>query len=153
MRLERALRWIIVGLFYFGFAGTVAELWLLEHTESFAQWLPFLVLLGSAGAMGWAVLRPGPASLWAARLTTLAVAVTGAAGVYLHYRGNVAFELEMDPGLQGLALVRDALKGATPSLAPGLMIQLGLLGWAYTYRHPDLTTHEQEAPDEEAAAS
>lgn len=142
MPAERTFRWIIVGLFYFGFAGTVAELWLLEHTESFAQLAPFLVLFAAAGSMAWALIRPGRWSLRATQLATLAVAVVGAVGVYLHYSGNVAFELEMDPDRSGLALVREALKGATPSLAPGLMVQLGMLGLAYTYRHPGLSSGE-----------
>ncbi|MFB3131882.1 MAG: hypothetical protein ACE10K_05095, partial [Rhodothermales bacterium] len=48
------------------------------------------------------------------------------------------FELEMYPTLKGLELFWESIKGATPALAPGTMIQLGLLGWAYTYRHPAL---------------
>jgi hypothetical protein len=45
----------------------------------------------------------------------------------------VEFELEMYPGLSGLELFREAMKGATPALAPGTMTILGLLGLAYTY--------------------
>jgi hypothetical protein len=148
MPVERIFRWIIVGLFYFGFAGTAAELWLLEHTESFAQVAPFLVLFAAAGAMAWALIRPGPWSLRATQLATLAVAIVGAVGVYLHYSGNVAFELEMDPDRSGLLLVREALRGATPSLAPGLMVQQGLLGLAYTYRHPGLRSGEDLEKEE-----
>lgn len=154
MPVERIFRWIIVGLFYFGFVGTAAELWLLGHTESFAQMAPFLVLFGAAAAMAWALARPGPWSLRATQVATLAVAIVGLVGVYLHYRGNVAFELEMDPDRSGWALIREALRGATPSLAPGLMIQLGLLGLAYTYRHPGLRIGrdpEKEEADEDAA--
>lgn len=152
MPAERTFRWIIVGLFYFGLAGTTAELWLLGHTESFAQMAPFLVLFAAGAAMAWALIRPGLWSLRATQLATVAVAIVGAVGVYLHYRGNVAFELEMDPDRTGLELIREALTGATPSLAPGLMIQLGLLGLAYTYRHPGLRTRdkpEKEEADEE----
>lgn len=151
---DRTFRWIVVGLFYFGFAGTTAELWLLDHTDSFAQLAPFLVLFAAAGAMAWALIRPGHWSLRATQAATLAVAIVGAIGVYLHFMGNVAFELEMDPDNGGLTLVREALKGATPLLAPGLMIQLGLLGLAYTYRHPKLrsgTPPAKEEGDEDAA--
>jgi hypothetical protein len=38
--------------------------------------------------------------------------------------------------MKGLELFWEAMKGATPSLAPGVMAQLGLLGLACTYRHP-----------------
>jgi hypothetical protein len=69
--------------------------------------------------------------------TMLLFVISGFAGLFLHYQGNVEFELEMYPSLKGLELFRKAIKGTTPpTLAPGTMIQLGLLGLAYTYRHP-----------------
>jgi hypothetical protein len=64
--------------------------------------------------------------------------VSGVLGAWLHYRGNVEFELEMEPALRGLTLFWRAMRGATPALAPGTMIQLGLVGLAYTFRHPAL---------------
>ena len=45
---------------------------------------------------------------------------SGVLGLYLHYRGNVEFELEMYPSLRGFGLFWEALKGATPALAPAL---------------------------------
>jgi hypothetical protein len=53
-----------------------------------------------------------------------------------HYQGNMEFELETYPSISGLALFKEAMMGATPALAPGTMIELGLIGLAYTYRHP-----------------
>lgn len=47
----------------------------------------------------------------------------------MHYQTNVEFEKEMYPGLEGLALFTKSMKGATPSLAPGAMIMLALIGW------------------------
>ena len=41
--------------------------------------------------------------------------------------------------MRGLELVWEALKGATPALAPGAMAQLGLVGLAFAYRHPLLS--------------
>jgi hypothetical protein len=60
----------------------------------------------------------------------------GLVGLGLHYQGNVEFELEMYPSMGGVDLVWEALTGATPALAPGTMVGLGLLGLAYTHRHP-----------------
>ena len=57
-------------------------------------------------------------------------------GVILHYRGNAEFELEMTPALGGLALMKAAILGATPLLAPGTMSLLGIIGLLYTWRHP-----------------
>jgi hypothetical protein len=46
-------------------------------------------------------------------------------------------------------LFREALSGATPALAPGTMVQFGLLGLLYTYRHPRLDAAERETRREE----
>jgi hypothetical protein len=57
----------------------------------------------------------------------------------LHFQVNMEFQLEMDPALAGMALFRTAiLAKSPPALAPGAMIQLGLIGLAYTFRHPAL---------------
>jgi hypothetical protein len=58
--------------------------------------------------------------------------------VWLHYRSNVEFELEMYPTLAGGALVWQSLKGAIPALAPAALAQLGLMGLVLTLGHPGL---------------
>ena len=65
-----------------------------------------------------------------------AFVAAGLLGTWLHYRGNVEFELERTPTLAGWALFRAAMEGATPSLAPGTMIHFGLIGLLFTWRHP-----------------
>jgi hypothetical protein len=62
--------------------------------------------------------------------------VSGVLGTWYHYTGNVEFELERTPELGGWALFQAAMGGATPALAPGTMIQLGLIGLLFTFRHP-----------------
>ncbi len=129
---RRVLFWVLLA----SFIGTGGELLLLEHTEDFWQWLP-LVLLGlGSGALVLRVLVP---RAWTIRLIRLLMGlflVTGSVGLYLHYRGNAEFELEMYPTLAGLELFWEALKGATPTLAPAAMVQFGFLGLAYCFRHP-----------------
>jgi len=136
--LSERLRQFMAGLFLFGSAGMLAELALLDHTESLVQWLPFLAVGAGALAMAWALWRPGVTALRSIQATGVAIAVVGRLGVWYHYRGNTAFELEIVPTAGGWALAWESLTGATPALAPGLMIQLGLLGLAFTYRHPAL---------------
>ncbi len=65
---------------------------------------------------------------------------SGNLGLFLHYDGNVEFELEMYPEMEGWELVWEALTGATPALAPGGMVLLGLIGIAFSYRHSLTTT-------------
>jgi hypothetical protein len=79
---------------------------------------------------------------------TLSV-VSGLLGVFLHYRGNVEFELEHNPRATGWALFREAMMGATPALAPGVMVQIGLLGLLYAFLsvkgHPERSEGSTQA--------
>ncbi len=65
--------------------------------------------------------------------------VASIAGMVLHYLGSVEFELEMYPDLGGIDLFWQAITGATPALAPGMMLLLGLIGWLFTFQHPRLS--------------
>jgi hypothetical protein len=89
-------------------------------------------------------LRPDRLSLRVFQLLMLAVFATGVAGVVLHYRSNVVFELEMYPSLGGRQLIWQSLKGAVPALAPGALVQLGLVGLAFTLGHPGLRASRRE---------
>ncbi|HEX2203139.1 MAG TPA: hypothetical protein VHG91_07565 [Longimicrobium sp.] len=132
------IRRLLLALMGVGTAGLLAELALLEHYESGWQWVP-LVLLGAGLLLGIAVwLKPSAVTLRLFQALMAAYVVAGAVGFWLHFRGNVEFELESDPSLGGLALVWAALQGATPALAPGAMAQLGLLGLVLAFRHPAL---------------
>ena len=136
------VRTILLGILLLGAVGTATELVLIEHYEEFWQLAP-LVLLGlGVLAAGWQLLRGDRASVRALRVVMLLFLVSGVVGVILHYEGNLEFELEMEPSMRGLTLVWEALRGATPALAPGTMIQLGLVGLAATFRHPALATRE-----------
>ena len=133
-----ALRRVLLALVAFGAAGLVAELVLLEHYESAWQYTP-LVLLGlTLVAVAVVARRPSPASVRFFQTVMVLCVAAGLVGVFLHYDGNVEFELEREPLLRGLGLFWEAMRGATPALAPGAMAQLGLLGLVYTYRHPAL---------------
>lgn len=123
---------LLLAIWLFALAGTAAELLLLGHFDGFLQLIPVgLVALGLAVG-SWYAARPGPASLLAFRGTLVALALGGLAGLWLHYRGNVEFELEMYPGLSGTHLVWQAVTGATPTLAPGAMVVLALIGYSVT---------------------
>jgi hypothetical protein len=132
------LRRILLALVALGAAGLFAELGLLEHFESAAQWIPLALLVVVLGVTAAVHGRRGAGTVRAFRAVMALCVVTGAVGVYLHYRGNVEFEIERDGSLRGLRLFWEAVRGATPALAPGAMSQLGLLGLAYAYRHPAL---------------
>ncbi len=118
--------------FLLSLAGTGAELLLLEHTQDGWQLIPVVLIGVALAATAWLTAARSTAGLWFFRGVMVLFVLSGLLGLGLHYNGNLAFELEMYPSMQGAKLVWETLKGATPVLAPGTMIATGLLGWAYT---------------------
>jgi hypothetical protein len=119
-----------------GVAGTGTELVLLGHFESLAQRIPLSLLTLGLAVLGWHAARPSPRSVRTLQGVMALFIVSGGAGLYLHYRGNLEFELEMYPAMRGAELVGKTLTGATPVLAPGTMTMLGLVGLALAHGHP-----------------
>ena len=140
------IRRILLALFALGVIAATVELLLLGHTESTIQRVPLFALALAGVAAATVATWPGRWVVRGFRLVGAVMIGVGGLGLYMHYRSNVEFELEMEPSLHGTALASAALKGATPALAPGLMAHLGLLALVFTYRHPAL---EREDPNEE----
>ena len=132
----RRIRLALLVILALGIPGSALELLLLKHTDGPWQLLPLFLLAASALVLAWIALAPSLVGLRLWRLLMVLFVVSGLVGVLLHYRGNVEWELERMPGTGGWDLFRRAIMGATPSLAPGTMLQLGLVGLLYTYRHP-----------------
>lgn len=134
-----AARRILLAILVLGAVGIMAELLLLNHIEDAWQLIP--LGLGGATLLMSAVMaiKPTTTALRLFQLVMLLMIVSGAVGVYLHYVATTEFQLEMDPALRGFALFKKAIVAkAPPALAPGAMTQLGLIGLAYTFRHPAL---------------
>ena len=135
----RRLRRFLLAILVLGMSGTAAELLLLSHHEDAKQSIP-LVLIGAALlVLAWHGAAGAAASVRALQVTMLLFVGAGALGMVLHFRSTMEFQLETDPSLKGRKLYWKALQAkAPPTLAPGVMVQLGLLGLAYAYRHPAL---------------
>lgn len=133
------LRKLLLVTLIVSLVGTLVELLLLEHFDDAWQWTPIALLTASLLTLGWHGLERGATSLNVLRGLMVLCMVSGLVGLLLHYKGNVEFELEMYPDLSGWKLFKDAMMGATPALAPGAMMQLGLVGLAWTFRHPAFT--------------
>ena len=132
------LRGALLAILVVGLVGVLGELWLLEHTEEAWQRLPIFMIIASLVVLAWHALDRGALPVRALQLAMALFIVTGAIGIALHLKGNLEFELDMQPTLSGTTLLWQTLKGATPTLAPATMVQLGLIGLAYTYHHPAL---------------
>lgn len=132
-------RRILMAILLVGIAGISLELTLLAHVEDVYQWIP-LILAGAATVSAALIaLRPSTRMIRLFQAVMLLFLLSGGVGMALHFQANMEFQLEMDPALAGMALFRKAIVAKTPpALAPGAMIQLGLIGLAYTFRHPAL---------------
>ena len=118
--------------------GAAAELLLLGHSEGWRQWIPLaLFLLSLLVLLCHAVVRR-TVTRRIFQATMLLFIISGAVGCWFHYQAKREFKLETNPALAGWELFREAIiSGAVPPiLAPGMMIQLGLIGLAYCYCRP-----------------
>lgn len=132
------MRALLLALVVLGTVGLILELVLLEHMESLLQWIPLGVLAIGLAASAVLAVKQTARTVRAFQLAMAAFVATALVGLVLHYRGNVAFELEMDSSIAGIDLIWRSLRGATPALAPGAMAQVGLLGLIQSYGHPAL---------------
>lgn len=141
---------MLVMIFILGSIGCGAELLLLNHFESLPQWIPLFLILLSFVVLAWHLIGRSPVSTRFLQGAMIAFIAAGLAGFYLHYQGSAEFKLESNPSLAGWRLFWEAIRAkAPPALAPGVMIQLGLIGLAYTYKHPALLAARNSELEEE----
>jgi hypothetical protein len=138
------VRGMVLGILVLGMAGTAGELVLLQHYEDGWQIVPLALVALAFAVLVWHAATRGAASVRGLQAVMTLFVFSGAIGMGLHYSANAEFELEMDSSLAGARLFRESLSGATPALAPGTMVQLGLLGLVYTYRHPRLSVVDED---------
>ena len=133
-----SLRRGLLLIFVIGTVGLGTELLLLEHFEEWRQQVPLVLLTLGLILLAVRLFYRGAIILRLFRWTMLAFVLGGMVGLWFHLSSNMEFELEMYPTLSGLELLSKALGGAMPALAPGALVQLGLIGFLYTYQHPAL---------------
>jgi hypothetical protein len=131
-----SIRTLLLAALAVGVIGTTGELILLRHIDKPAQWIPLVCLVAAVPVLIWHASSPGVASVRTLQALMLAFIGLGVVGVGLHYDGNVEFQRELNPSERGWTFVRNPVAGATPVLAPGSMVLLGLVGLAHAYRHP-----------------
>lgn len=133
--MSDALRRFLLAIFLLGVIGISGELLLMAHFDDFYQQIPLALCALSVAGAGAVVVKPGRGTVNLFRAIMALFVLSGVAGAVLHFQVNMEFQLEMDPSLSGINLYRKAILAKTPpALAPGAMIQLGLIGLAYTFR-------------------
>lgn len=145
----RMMRRLMLILLTAAMIGTAADLALLDHYEDFWQIVPLGVLALGLLSVAAAATKGAAGTVLLMRVTMALFIAAGLLGMGLHYIGNSEFQLEMDPSLHGWSLfTKSVTSKAPPALAPAAMIQMGLLGLLYTYKHPALGDPLQGAGSE-----
>ena len=129
-------RQYLLYILLFGAVGLLAELYLLDHYEDWRQWIPLVLIVAGTAAGVWLAVQPSPWAVRTFRILLAAYVPAGLLGAWFHFQSNVEFEQEFHPNSSGLELVTESLGGAMPTLAPGAMILLGLLGILIALQHP-----------------
>lgn len=132
----RPWRTLVLAILLIGLGGTLVELLLLGHYEDNWQLIPIALIGALALALALHALLASRRTVQVTRAVAVLACISAVVGIYLHYQANVEWELETTPDMHGLALFREVITGALPLLAPGAMLQFGLLGLLWTYRHP-----------------
>jgi hypothetical protein len=135
----RSIRLALFLILLIGMLGSGAELILLNHYDGWRQWSPVILILLGLLVSGWHAAHSTALNVRVLQALFICFIASGFAGIYFHYQGGAEFKLESNPSLSGWALFRETIRGKVPPLlAPGAMIQFGLLGVAYAHRHPAL---------------
>ena len=128
--LRRCLFWVLI----LGLVGTEAELLLMEHYENPLQFTPLLLIALAFVVLLWHRKSPASASRRSLTILMWLFVIAGFVGVALHIRGAVLYQLELDPDIARWELLKKAMRAkAPPVLAPGVMLQFGLIGLAYLF--------------------
>ena len=131
--VERLRLWIL-GVLVLGLIGTVTELILLEHYEQPLQFVPLVLIALAVVVLAWHAMRPDTGSLRALQILMGLFVLAGFAGMAAHFNGSAEYQLELDPEMSTWDLLAKILHAkAPPLLAPGMMLQMGLLGLAYAF--------------------
>jgi hypothetical protein len=130
-RIELLRRWILI-ILVLGLLGTVTELMLLEHYEQPLQFVPLVLIVAALGVLWWEFRRRDVTSRRAMQIVMALFVLAGFVGFAAHFYGSAEYQLELNPDMSNWELLEKILRAkAPPLLAPGMMLQLGLLGLAY----------------------
>ena len=126
--LRRWLFWVLV----LGLGGTATELLLLQHYEDPWQVVPLVLIALAIAALARHRRRRDSGSRRTLQVLMVFLLAAGVLGMALHFDGAAGFQREIDPAIGSWDLVRKVMRAkAPPLLAPGVMLQLGLIGLVY----------------------
>lgn len=133
-RYRHFLLWVAAGLF----VASPLELVLADHMHGWEQWMPFVLCGLGLVAVARALRAQTRPTLLALRSAMAVVGLGAIYGIYAHLTSNLEFEQEIRPTASLGTTLWEALQGASPLLAPGILALAALLGIASTFWHPAL---------------
>lgn len=133
-QLVQRFRQFLLLLAAFMAAGTILELLLEEHTGEPLQWLPFILCGVGLVVIGGLLARPQQRTIQALRLVMIPVGLGGLLGMVEHLESNLAFAAEIQPNVPAGEHLLQALTGANPLLAPGILTLIAIVALAATYK-------------------
>jgi hypothetical protein len=120
------------------FVMTVSELIFLSHWTETIQFLPFALSGLGLITLALTYFRPSRETVSATRGSMIVIAICSFIGFYEHLANNFAFRMEIQPNATAWDLISGTLSGASPVLAPGILLLGAVIGLAAIYRHPML---------------
>jgi hypothetical protein len=141
---ERGVRRILLATMFVGAIGIGCDLLLLAHIEDPLQLLPLAALALLVLLLFMHVMLQRPFILRAVQVLMLGFLAVGGLGVWFHFDGNAEFQRDIQPSIGGSELFWKSMRAkAPPALAPLAFVQLALVGWAWSFRHPLLRAKQR----------
>lgn len=125
----------LFALFALGVVGTLADLLFEQHWKEWTQWAPLALLGTGVLAVVWHAVEGSATSRRGIAVVSWAFVPAALAGWFFHLRANVEWARDDAPELSGWPLLKDTIFGTLPTLAPGAMLYLGLIGLLYVRAH------------------
>ncbi len=131
-RVLPVIRSFLLGIIALVLTGLLAELLFLNHLKTPLQMLPAGLAAGGLVVIVRYWISPNATSLRILKGILIACTVVGVLGIVIH--AGILSSMR-DRKARGR---RPEFTEEPPPLAPMVMVPIGLLGLAFTFRHPDL---------------
>jgi len=120
------------------YPGTIVELILERHYDKLLQFVPFVLCAAAFLTLVVVIVKATPVTIWAMRLVMLTMFPVTLLGMWEHLDGNMDFQRDIRPNAGAWELFTNAIHGAAPLMAPGILALAAGVALIATYRHPAL---------------
>lgn len=133
----KRLRAFLLGFCIFIFAGTIIELWAIDHTQEALQYFPFILCALGIILAALMLIMPTQFTISLLRVGMWIIFVGGIIGMAVHVAGNLDSVGQYNQGTDLLQIIKMGLSGGNPFLAPGIISMAAVMALAGAYKHPN----------------